>query len=262
MKIQHLFFIAALFVCMLTLKAQTLAFDTARFSSDGNYALIFERVDLYRGIKIPCWGLFKNGIKNDFETLTIHGDSVCLLNCCDEDPTLYPYYIQDGDTSLFQVYGQYKLIDFLKKYDLQVKAMEQAQKLSVEIDTLRRFLMCADRDPYNNICPTAFVLSISYFYNCIKVYTDTISIEVNTIEKLSSHLIKDVMKDMQASSVDPTNCYTSVNGRYFFIRSNLDFMDDAGRFVDYDIDDYIEPGVVIWGILTGNLEILKTFPSE
>ncbi len=231
MGMKHYFFLAFLLYASF-LKAQRPEFDIARFSPNGQYALILEGNNLDE-CPVFWWVLFKNEPSRRGDTIVIHKDTAYVLKES-LDPHKYEYYSCNGKKTSVYTYQKMVLNDFIKKYNLVLKAFDQTKSLTIKMDTIASGYKKVPEGKINKLNDSVnakhYCIGVSYLYNKKKVYTDTISF---TARNAFEH--KDIIDEIYKQTLKSPNSYFSatrfyvpVTGECFFLKSSFDYYDYNG----------------------------------
>lgn len=235
MKIRHYFFLVLLFFYASLLKAQAPEFGIARFSPNGQYALILEGNSLDECTTF-WWVLFKNEPSHRGDTVVIRNDTAYILKES-LDPHQYKYFSCGNKKSYLFTYQKIKLKDFLASYNLVAKALDQTKNLTIKMDTLATCLKKVPEGKVGKLNDSVnarrYCIGVSYLYNKKKVHTDTISFTARNDfdhQDIIDEIYKQTLKSPK-SFFTATKFYVPLTGEYFFLRSSFDYYDYNGTLL-------------------------------
>jgi len=234
-----------------------LDFDSARFSTNGQYALIYEGSYL-NGCIIHYWTLYNAGLNKPLqEYIAIIKDSVYFITYDNIKAKYFLTGIQtNGNIYTWNISEKYKLKEFISKYGLHVKPIDKTEFLIINIDTLSPINKKIPAEKSlesigDSVVSLLHLAELKVIFNNKILFLDTITFLPDPMYKeynFNYYLIR-----LRKQVLEKKLCEDNEYGKYFSISKN-------NYFLKLNVESYIFSG---WNFLVmKNEEIIITSISS
>lgn len=205
-----------------------LSFDSAHFSTNGQYALVLKGSNL-NGASVHYWTLYTPGLNKPIaEYIVIIKDTVYFITYDDGKmkDSLVGTQI-GGNKCTWAVSRKYRLNDFLDRYDLKIKPKDLTDQLKIKVDSLPPI---NKKIPWevnsgrggDSITYKVHLVRLNISYNGKTLFTDTIQFfaPFKDTENTFTHYFKRIEHQILEKKGD----YYDSFGKYFIVSKNIYFL--------------------------------------
>ncbi|TVR78460.1 MAG: hypothetical protein EA412_08465 [Chitinophagaceae bacterium] len=223
-----------------------LSFDSARFSTNGHYALILKGKRL-NGIKICYWNLYESGNNEAIlDYIVIIQEKVFVITYLKNERIGTLTYKQNSHRFQWNYKQIYNLDDFLQEFDLFNVPSDDTENLIVKFDTIQTSRKIPDERSLNKIGDSishiAYKINAKFHYNDSLFYTREILFLPDPSENMifnfgAENNIYDYLNLIENQVLDKKHSGNQF-GRLLLV------LEDA-YFLNFDIDSIIFSGYEI-----------------